>query len=203
MPKINLTKNELKIQKDDLKRFNRYLPMLTLKKQQLQAELLRVDNLIHSLLEKEKQLEEALFIWADVFAEDIDLSLLLKVKKIKTESGNIAGVAVPLFVEVEFEQASYDYLVVPLWVDQAIVALKELIIEKAKYLIAQRQRLAIEEELHITTQRVNLFEKIKIPQATENIRVIQIHLGDMQTVGVVRGKIAKSKLEKRPELTSS
>ena len=37
MAKIKLTKNELKVQKDQLKMFNRYLPTLMLKKQQLQA----------------------------------------------------------------------------------------------------------------------------------------------------------------------
>jgi len=35
MAKIRLTKNELKKQKEDLKRYRRYLPMLQLKKKQL------------------------------------------------------------------------------------------------------------------------------------------------------------------------
>ena len=38
MAKLKLTKNELKKQKDALKRYTRYLPTLELKKQQLQAE---------------------------------------------------------------------------------------------------------------------------------------------------------------------
>ncbi|NQT28218.1 MAG: hypothetical protein HQ570_01315, partial [Candidatus Omnitrophica bacterium] len=44
-----------------------------------------------------------------------------------------------------------------------------------------------------------LFEKVKIPEARETIRVIQIHLGELQTAEVVRGKIAKAKIEKRKE----
>jgi len=43
-------------------------------------------------------------------------------------------------------------------------------------------------------ERVNLFEKIKIPEALEAIRVIRIHLGDEMTAGVGRAKIAKAKL---------
>ena len=39
MAKIKLTKNELKVQKDALKMYQRYLPTLTLKKQQLQSEI--------------------------------------------------------------------------------------------------------------------------------------------------------------------
>jgi len=39
--KLRLTKNELKKQKETLKRFNKYLPMLQLKKQQLQLEVIK------------------------------------------------------------------------------------------------------------------------------------------------------------------
>ena len=48
-------------------------------------------------------------------------------------------------------------------------------------------------ELRTTSQRVNLFEKIKIPEAKENIRKIEIYLGDQQTFAVIRGKIVKKK----------
>ena len=41
MGKLRLTKNELKKQKETLKRFNKYLPMLQLKKQQLQLEVIK------------------------------------------------------------------------------------------------------------------------------------------------------------------
>ena len=44
-----------------------------------------------------------------------------------------------------------------------------------------------------TSQRVNLFEKVKIPEAKENIRAINIFLGDQQTTGVARSKLAKGK----------
>jgi V/A-type H+-transporting ATPase subunit D len=51
----------------------------------------------------------------------------------------------------------------------------------------------------VTTQRVNLFEKVKIPETKENIRRIRIYLGDQQTAEVVRGKIAKKKIEAKGE----
>ena len=43
MAKIKLTKNELKVQKDALKMYKRYLPTLMLKKQQLQTEIRTID----------------------------------------------------------------------------------------------------------------------------------------------------------------
>jgi len=51
-------------------------------------------------------------------------------------------------------------------------------------------------ELRTTTQRVNLFEKVKIPEARTNIKKITVYLGDQQVAGVVRGKISKRNLEK-------
>ena len=49
------------------------------------------------------------------------------------------------------------------------------------------------QELTTTSQRVNLFEKVKIPECRENIRIIRIHLGDEQTAAVARGKLAKKR----------
>ena len=60
----------------------------------------------------------------------------------------------------------------------------------------QKQVTLLENELRSTSQRVNLFEKVKIPEAKENIRKIGIYLQDQQTSAVVRGKIAKKKLGK-------
>ena len=53
----------------------------------------------------------------------------------------------------------------------------------------------LKRELRVTTQRVNLFEKIKIPEAQEAIRLIKIYLGDQMANAVGRSKIAKRKIE--------
>ena len=82
----------------------------------------------------------------------------------------------------------------PLWVDLGIEALKKIIYLNKELEIVDEQIKRLSEELRITTQRVNLFEKLKIPKAVENIRKIMIYLGDQQTAAVVCGKIAKKKL---------
>ena len=51
-------------------------------------------------------------------------------------------------------------------------------------------------ELRTTTQRVNLFEKVKIPETKANIKKITVYLGDQQVAAVVRGKISKKNLER-------
>ena len=197
MAKIRLTKNELKRQKEDLKRYQRYLPMLQLKKKQLQLEIIKTHQAIREVAQKIGNLRNSVIAWVDVFAESMPWDEFLSLRSIKTEEGNVAGIDIPLFVEVEFDQKTYDLLLTPLWVDKAISVLKETLALKAKLLVYHKQVDILKEELRIATQRVNLFEKIKIPQAQENIRVIQICLGELQTAGVVRGKIAKAKIERR------
>lgn len=197
MIKIRLTKNELKKQKDFLKRFRRYLPMLILKKKQLQLEIIKTQKIIKTLAGEMDALRKSIISWVDVFAEKMPIDEYLRLKKINIEEGNVAGIDLPLFTGVEFEQKAYDLMLTPLWVDKAIEAIKETITLKAKLLIYHKQIEILKEELRIATQRVNLFEKIKIPESQENIRVIQIYLGELQTAGVVRGKIAKAKLERK------
>lgn len=200
MPKIRLTKNELKKQKEILKRLNRYLPTLELKKQQLIIEIRRIRKNIETISGQIKQAEKEITEWVDVFAEEIDIFNILSVKEIKTTTGNIAGINIPIFQDVLFEENPYDLFLIPLWVDKALEVSKNQIILKANIKTLEKQMEILREELRITVQRINLFEKVKIPESKENIRVIQIYLGDLQTAEVVRGKIAKNKIQKKKEL---
>lgn len=197
MAKIKLTKNELKKQKDNLKRFTRYLPTLELKKKQLLAEIRQIQQVVDDLQAKVTKVDKQVNTWADVFAEDIKLEELFKVTDIKTDIGNIAGIDIPIFKDVVFEDSEYDLYTTPLWVDTALLVVKEQIKRRAELQFAEEQQEIIRNELRVTIQRIKLFEEVKIPDAKENIRVIQIFLGDQMTAEVVRGKIAKAKIEKK------
>lgn len=200
MPKIKLTKSELKRQKEGLKRFRRYLPMLQLKKKQVQLEIGKVYRQIKKLSQKLSSLRKEVHLWVDLFAQDLGLADHLCIKEIKLKSGNIAGIDIPIFSQVLFTESPYDPMLSPLWVDKGLEALKKTIELRAHLALLHQQRDILKEELRIIAQRVNLFEKIKIPQAQENIRVIRIYLGDLQTAEVVRGKLAKAKLERKKQL---
>ena len=56
---------------------------------------------------------------------------------------------------------------------------------------ADRVRL-LEQAVRKVTQRLNLFEKILIPTAKENIKKIQIYLADAERAIVVNSKITKT-----------
>jgi len=197
MLKIRLTKNELKKQKDALKMYTRYLPTLTLKKQQLQVEIRKVEERWHRLQEEKDSLEEDFRRWMAVFGEDVGLSeKLIVLEEFRRGIGNIAGVSIPLFEGVKFAKANYDLWVMPLWVDRAVEELQRVMLMDLELQVLREQYSLLFAELRITTQRVNLFEKVKIPETKMHIKKISVYLGDQQTASVVRGKIAKRGLEK-------
>jgi V/A-type H+/Na+-transporting ATPase subunit D len=194
MAKIKYTKNELKKQKDQLKRFKRYLPTLVLKKQLLQMEIRQVEMQINEKSQQRERINAELMSWVHVFGENLHIAELVKVEETDLETANIAGVDIPLFNGVIYENMPYDLMLYPLWVDAGIQKLKELFSADMELTILKKQSELLGEELRITTQRVNLFEKVKIPDTKENIRRINIFLGDQQTAAVVRGKLSKNKL---------
>ncbi|HPM07141.1 MAG TPA: V-type ATP synthase subunit D, partial [Treponemataceae bacterium] len=61
--------------------------------------------------------------------------------------------------------------------------------------VLEEQIRLLSRELRVTTQRVNLFEKVKIPETKAHIKKITVYLGDQQVAAVVRGKISKKNLE--------
>lgn len=197
MAKFRLTKTELRKQRYSLRRFTQYLPILQLKKQQLQMEVGKLQRAAEAEKENAERLTRDLDGWVAVFGEDVKIEELLKVEKVITEVGNIAGVDIPVFRDVKFAEKEYNLTRTPLWVDQGIEALKAMIVSRIKIDILSKQIALLREELTVTTQRVNLFEKIKIPEARERIRKIQIFLGDLSTAAVVTGKIAKEKIHKK------
>ncbi len=198
---VKLTKNELKVQKDRLKQFRRYLPTLQLKKQQLQSVVMQSQAKLEKTAAERLRMIQGLDDWVAVFAENESfpvikrLDKLVKPLKVECVTENIAGVNVPVFRELTFEDIVYDVADYPLWVDTAVIKLREIARLEALEKTLRTEVELLEKELRSTAQRVNLFEKVKIPETRENIRVIGIYLGDQQTSAVVRGKIAKKKLQ--------
>lgn len=197
---IKLTKNEQKVQKDNLKQFERYLPTLQLKKQQLQSVIMKENAELEQLEIERTAMIGDLDDWIAVFAENtifedsMKLDQLVQPDTVVCTTENIAGVKVPLFQELKFKDITYNVDDYPLWVDTALVKLREIARLDALASTQAKRVDALEKELRSTSQRVNLFEKVKIPEAKENIRVIGVYLGDQQTAAVVRGKISKKKL---------
>lgn len=196
MIRIQYSKTELKGQRDLLITYSRFLPILNLKKRQLQLEL-RITNdqqrmvegeFYGSLVEFEK--------WAEFLDAHPDIIKLLRIKMDIIDQ-NVAGVRVPKIKSVEFEEDDYDLFETPPWVDLALTELKHMKRLKEELRVCKKQKEILSEELKIVNRRINLFEKVRIPQTEEIIRVIKIYLDEEQTANVIRGKKCKEILRRK------
>jgi V/A-type H+-transporting ATPase subunit D len=194
--KIKLTRPELKRQRDSLGRFQRYLPMLKLKQQQLQVSMRET---MQQLAVAERAATECRQTFSRyeailAYSSGLNVRTMAAPAEVKTSRANIAGVTIPVFDSAVFPAAEYSLFATPAWVDQALADLRKVNEAEARCTVLREQYRLLGKALTKIIQRVNLFERIKIPEAKSAIHVIRIHLGDEMTAAVGRAKIAKGKL---------
>ncbi|HEY9069870.1 MAG TPA: V-type ATP synthase subunit D [Candidatus Ozemobacteraceae bacterium] len=193
--KIKKTRPELLKQRRSLALFQRFLPTLLLKKQQIQMEILKVRIQRKRIREEIERMIRQIEPWVTLFSEDLPgrVTDLVRVKSLERGEMNVAGIRLPVLRQVEYEIKPYSRLVTPPWVDAGVEFVKNLLQERERLHVLLEQERLLQQELRKVTQRVNLFEKVMIPRAKENIRTIRINLAEEQTAAVGRSKIAKSK----------
>ena len=194
--KLKLTRPELKRNRDALTRFERYLPMLQLKQQQLQIAMRQVGKDLKAatkaLSDARDNFEPSQALLKDIAG--VDVRQLSKPEEVKTSTNNVAGVNIPVFDDIIFPVAKYSLFATGAWVDRVMGDFRQVNKHEAELKIIELQHRLLQRELTKIVQRVNLFEKVKIPQAREAIRLIRIKLGDEMTAAVGRAKIAKVKI---------
>jgi len=192
--KLRKTNPELLQQRRSLERYRRFLPTLVLKQQLIQAEILRVRRERAELRERMEQGLAQIEPWLGALGESLPgpLTRLVSVAGVRTGERNVAGIPLQVLQGIDFRVLPYSPLATPSWLEAGIEFVKGLLELREALRLSINQELALGMELRKVTQRVNLFEKVMIPQARENIRVIRIALAEEQTAGVGRAKIAKA-----------
>ena len=193
--KIKKTRPELLKQRQQLTRFKRFLPTLVLKKQQIQSEILKVRSEARKLDEQMAQIIAHSEEWSLLFSESMPgpVTRLVKVKNIQRGIRNVAGIDLPVVSGVEYEISDFSRLATPPWLDAGLDFVKSLMELREQVKILHEQEALLQQELRKVTQRVNLFEKVMIPNAKANIKLINIALAEEQTSAVCRSKVAKAK----------
>jgi V/A-type H+-transporting ATPase subunit D len=194
--KLKYNKTALKAQRDGLAKYQKFLPILQLKKMQLQIVIRQMEPVIEEKKRLLKEAAESVQPWAKYLTDPtVDIHDFLVIEQIRTQTDNIAGVDVPDFQGVDFREVPYSFFATPPWLDHAISVLRSLISLREELRVLLEKEALIREELRTTTQRCNLFEKKLIPELRENIRKIRIFLGDEETASVGRAKLAKAKIQ--------
>ncbi len=199
---LALNKTSLKQRRDQLALFQRFLPSLDLKRQQLIADLQRSKGtLVETGKEIEALLNSQLGLFALLGASEQELSGLVSIEKLTIEEENVLGVRLPVLGEIRFAVREYSMLAKPCWVDFLVELLQKMALLKLRLQNEQTRVTRLNEAVRRITQRVNLFDKVLIPQAEKDIHRIKIHLADTERAAVVRSKLAKAK-QNRKDTTS-
>lgn len=169
------------------------LPTLKSKESALRMEVRKALEQVHGI---EKEIGEATAEYLDKtqFWAEFD-SNLLKVRKINLKPVKIAGIKIPELESVEFDMKEFPLLNRPFWFLQGVEILKtlaSLLIKKEIYM--ERYHL-LDHARKKTTQKVNLFEKVQIPDYNNAIRKIKRYLEDEENLNKSAQKIVKQRQE--------
>lgn len=196
---LALNKTTLKYQRDQLKTFKKFLPSLDLKRQQLLVALKKARRELEEADQQRGELESKLDkiypLLGSTTARTRNLASLIQISSVQISEENLVGTRLPVADQVSFSVAEYSRMVMPFWVDLLIEDLKAMAENDVLLQVRQERVKLLEYASRKITQRVNLFEKVLIPQAEADIRKIVIFLSDQERAAVVRSKIAKNKAQ--------
>ncbi len=194
MAKLQLSKSSLAREQKNFKTFSRVLPSLDLKRQQVMAERAKAERALRETRERIRTLTEELGEKLPMLANrEVDLTDLAKLTNVELETENVVGTKLPRLTRIEVEVRPYAMMGKPHWVDRAAEALHDILEMRIRAQVDEQRLALLEAAVKTVTQRVNLFEKVLIPRAKQNIKRIKIYLSDMETASVVRSKMSKDK----------
>lgn len=194
MTGIALNKTALNNERQKLTTYGQFLPSLELKRDQLLAER---NAAARRLARIDRDWSEALAAVGDdlpmLAGSTIQLDGLVRVCHVQRGSERRLGLDLPVLLDIDFAVAEYGFLTTPHWVD-AVVARLRAALRLALNRQLESERLTIlERALKKINQRINLFEKVLIPETRRTVKTIQIALADAEKAAVVRAKLAKTK----------
>ena len=198
MGKLKLSKSALQQERNQLKLYQRTLPSLDLKRRQLTVELAKARREYGEAQQAVDELETTIGQQLPMLANpDVEVAGLVTMTDFDMGEENVVGVRLPILNRIECSVADYSMLAKPAWVDVLVERLKDAAEQRTRVLVAAERVRILEVQEKRVTQRVNLFDKILIPNAKQNIQRIQIFLGDAERAAVVRSKLAKGKQAKQ------
>lgn len=194
--RIKLNKVSLREQKQKLALYQRFLPALEARKQQFLMQLAVVRKNIRDREEDLEILIEEIYLWAPLI-RDMEglLSIFLEIREVRVSMHNVAGLKIPQFEEVIFQDLSYSVFATAYSFETVLTRLREAICLREEVRILYEQERILSEGFRKTSQRINLYEQRLIPECREALRKISVYLQDQQAAAVGVAKVAKRLLE--------
>jgi len=191
---VALSKSSLQHERDRLRLFERFLPSLELKRQQLTAEYKKT---MAELADADRAAAGAgrslTALLPLLGTSETKLSGLVRVRRVEVAEEDVLGLRLPTLRHVEFEVAPYSLLATPAWLDDAVKCIREAATQRLRVRVYRERVARMQGAVRRVSQRVNLFEKVLIPGTQRNIARIRIFLSDVERAAVVTSKIANGK----------
>ena len=168
------------------------LPTLVAKESALRLEVKRAREAAAAV---EKRLEEEYGGQKDTYRLWRELPEgIVALKEAVIDYKKIAGVKTPVLRDALFDVKRYSIALRPAWVPQGIEAVKRLVRLRIEAQLAKRKVDLLEYARLKTTQKVNLYEKVQIPEYLEAIRKIKRFMEDEDNLSKSAQKILKARL---------
>ncbi|MFG5380079.1 V-type ATP synthase subunit D [Yoonia sp. R2-816] len=194
MARLQLNKSSLAREAAKLRTYERFLPSLDLKRQQLMAERAKAANEVGVLEAQVKSLAKKVGEDLPMLGNDeISLDGLVKLTDYQLGVENVVGAKLPVLEKITVEVRPYSHMVKPHWVDDVARLLHDMLEARLRVEVAKKRITVLDKAVTTITQRVNLFDKVLIPTGRENIKKIRVYLSDEAMAAVVRSKISKQK----------
>lgn len=194
MARLQLSKSALSREQKSLATYQKFLPSLDLKRQQLMAERAKAARTLENTRTRTEALRQEVREKLRMLSNsDVDLNGLVTLTDIRIGSENVVGTRLPTLEAIEVEVRPYALLAKPHWVDNTAALLRDMLELRIRLRLDERRSALLEKAVKTITQRVNLFDKVLIPYTRKNIKRIRISLADGEKAAVVRSKISKRK----------
>ena len=190
--KVQFNKSELSNIRKQLKIREDALPTLKSKESALRLEVYKSKQRLKAILLDEKNYLSKIDDILPLFSE---MPNILSIKKINTEDKKIAGVSIPIFDSIDFNQKYFSLFSNHYWFLSGIKILKALLTIHTKKNIEQKKYDILFYARKKTTQKVNLYEKVQIPDFEDAIMRIKRYLEDVDNLDRSSQKIIKQRLQ--------
>jgi V/A-type H+-transporting ATPase subunit D len=182
----------LREQKQRMAMYQRFLPALEARKQQLIMEMTVIRENIRDRQELQGKVLEEIGTWTSLYWDmEQMLRFFISIREIRSIPRNVAGLRIREFQEAVFDNPGYSLFSTPYSFDIVLRMTQEAISLREHIKILQEQERILLEGLRKTSQRINLYEKRLIPQCREAIRRVSVYLQDQQAAAVGVAKAAK------------
>ena len=167
------------------------LPVLKSKEAALRVTIQKQKEVLKELNERLAvmlaAMKQNVALWAE-FPLDI-----FELKKVEVQVKKVAGIKTPQLKALEYSVAEFSRFANPNWLTFGIEQLKQLTEMLTEVEVAQKRITILEYALKKTTQKVNLYEKVQIPEYNDAILKIKRYLEDVDNLEKAAQKITKTK----------